>query len=206
MKIAGKIAGFGMLRKYLAAALFVAALASADRASATVETAAQFVDRFGNQAIAALAAPNLTDESREAVVRKLLRQGLDLAFIGRFVLGKHWARATAAQRGDYLALFEGYMVKTYAAWFARNAGRRLTVTGARQVNDKDVVVRTEIERLNDPPIVADWRVRVIGNRDRIIDIASNGISLAGNQRLEFDSVIKRNGMDGLIGFLRKRYL
>lgn len=192
-----------MVRKYLAAVVFLAVMAIADQGAASPETAAQFVNRFGNQAIEALSRPNLTEQDREALVRDLLRQGLDLAFIGRFVLGKHWRRATPAQRSDYLALFEGYVVKTYAAWFARNTGERLTVVGARQVNDKDVVVATRIDRLNGPPILAEWRVRAIAGRDSIIDIASNGISLAGNQRLEFDAVVKRHGLEGLIAFLRQ---
>ena len=198
------IAGLENLGKWLAAVVFLAALAVADRAAASPESAAQFVDRFGNQAIEALRGPGLGDAEREALVRDLLRRGLDLAFIGRFVLGKNWARATAAQQADYLALFEGYVVKTYASWFARNTGAGLTVVGARQVNDKDVIVSTRIERRNKPPILAEWRVRAIANQDRIIDIVSNGISLAGNQRLEFAAVIKRNGIDGLIAFLRKR--
>ena len=198
------IAGLENLGKWLAAVVFLAALAVADRAAASPESAAQFVDRFGNQAIEALRGPGLGDAEREALVRDLLRRGLDLAFIGRFVLGKNWARATAAQQADYLALFEGYVVKTYATWFARNVGERLTVVEARQVNSKDVVVRTRIERRNQPPIFAEWPVRAIDSRYRIIDIASNGISLAGNQRLEFEAVVRRNGIDGLIAFLRGR--
>ena len=187
-----------------ALATTVANMAIAGQGAASPETAAQFVNRFGSQAIEALGRPNLTDENREALVRDLLLQGLDLRFIGRFVLGKHWRGATPTQRSDYLALFESYMVKTYATWFARNTGERLIVVDARQVSDKDVVVRTQIDRRNDAPIIADWRVRFIDNRERIIDIASNGISLAGNQRLEFDAVIQRYGLDGLIAFLRER--
>ena len=94
-------------------------------------------------------------------------------------------------------------MKSYAAWFARNVGERLTVVEARQANPKDVVVQTRIDRLNNQPIFAEWRVRAIANRDRIIDIASNGISLAGNQRMEFAAVVKRHGIDGLIAFLRQ---
>ena len=194
----------GPLRKWLAAAVFLAALAVVDRGAASPETAAQFVNQFGNRAIEVLGAPGLTDADREALVRDLLRQGLDLAFIGRFVLDKHWGQATPAQQSDYLALFEGYVVKSYAAWFARNGGERLKVVEVRQANPKDVVVRTRIDRLNNPPIFAEWRVRAIADQDRIIDISSNGISLAGNQRLEFAAVIKRHGIDGLIAFLRKR--
>ena len=194
----------GRIRLYLAAVVFLAAMTSADQAAASPESAAQFVDAFGNQAIEALREPGLGDAERVALVRDLLRRGLDLAFIGRFVLGRNWARATAAQQADYLALFEGYVVKTYAAWFARNVGERLTVVEVRQANPKDVVVRTRIERRNQPPIFAEWRVRAIATQDRIIDIASKGISLAGTQRLEFEAVVKRNGIDGLIAFLRGR--
>ena len=194
----------GRIRLYLAAVVFLAAMTSADQAAASPESPAQFVDAFGNQAIEALREPGLGDAERVALVRDLLRRGLDLAFLGRFVLGRNWTRATAAQQADYLALFEGYVVKTYAAWFARNVGERLTVVEVRQANPKDVVVRTRIERRNQPPIFAEWRVRAIANQDRIIDIASNGISLAGNQRLEFEAVVKRNGIDGLIAFLRGR--
>lgn len=194
----------GLIRKWLAATVFLVALTVADQAAASPESAAQFVNQFGNRAIETLRTPGLTDANREAVVRDLLRQGLDLAFIGRFVMGKHWARATPAQQGEYLALFEGYMVKTYAAWFARNVGERLTVVEVRQASAKDVVVNSRIDRQGAPPIFAEWRVRTIAGQDRVIDIASNGISLAGNQRLEFDSVIKRHGIDGLIAFLRER--
>ncbi len=191
------------LRKCLAAAIFIAVMAAADPAYATVETAVQFVDGFGNRAIAALRGPNLSDEDREALVRDLLHQGFDVDFIGRFALGSHWPRATPAQQSDYLVLYEVYVVEIYAAWFARNTGERLTVVGARQANVKDVVVVTRIDRLNDQPIIAEWRVRAIAGRDRIIDIASNGVSLAGNHRLEFDAVIKRNGIVGLIALLRQ---
>ena len=194
----------GAIGQCLAVVVLLVVMAAAPQASATPESAARFVERFGNQALNALDAPNLTSENRETLVRDLLRRGLDLGFIGRFVLGRNWARATTAQRRDYLALYEGYVVKVYAAWLARITGERLTVIGAKQVNDKDVVVRTRIERRNNPPIFAEWRVRAINNQDRIIDIASNGISLAGNQRLEFAAVVKRHGIDGLIAFLRAR--
>lgn len=193
----------GTLRKLLAAAVLLAVMALSQPASATVETAAQFINQFGNQAIAALNRPNLTGRNREALVRELLRQGLDMDFIGRFAFGNYWSRAKPAQRSEYLALFEVYVVKSYAAWLASNSGERLLVVDARQANEKDVIVRTRIDNQGDAPIYVEWRVRAFAERERIIDIASNGISLAGNLRLEFGAVIKRNGIAGLIKFLRQ---
>ena len=194
----------GAIRQCLAVVVLLVVMAAAGQASASVESAVRFVERFGNQALNALDAPNLTSENRETLVRDLLRQGLEMNFIGRFAFGNYWRKAKPAQRSEYLALFEFYVVKIYASWLARNTGERLIVVDARQANEKDVIVRTRIDRRNDPPFYVEWRVRVFAGRERIIDIASNGISLAGNQRLEFSAVIKRNGIDGLITFLRER--
>lgn len=192
------------IRKTLAAAVLLAVMAVSQPASASVESAVQFISAFGNRAIEALNRPSLTRGDREALVRDLLRQGLEMNFIGRFAFGNYWRKAKPAQQSEYLALFEFYVVKIYASWLARNTGERLTVVDARQANEKDVIVRTRIDRRNDSPFYVEWRVRVFDERERIIDIASGGISLAGNQRLEFSAVIKRNGIDGLIKFLRER--
>ena len=190
--------------KMLAPALFVAVIGAGGTAQAAVNDAARFINQLGNQAIAALRAPGLTLEQRESQFRGLLAEGFDLRFIGRFVLGKYWRMATPAQRNDYLALFSEYVLQTYAARLGGYAGQSLTVIDARQASEKDVVVRTNIERPSAPPIVAEWRVRTTDGRFRIIDVAVEGISMAVTQRSEFASVVQRDGIDGLLTILRAR--
>ncbi len=192
------------IRKLLAPALFVAVIGAGDPASASVEAAAQFIDRLGNQAIETLRSPNLTLEQREAAFRGLLSRGFDLRYIGRFVLGKYWRRATPGQQSEYLALFSEFVLHTYSARFGGFVGETLTVVGTRQANDKDVVVRTRIDRPSNPPIVTDWRVRTTGNRYRIIDVMIKGISMAVTRRSEFAAVVQRDGIEGLLSILHAR--
>ena len=192
------------ISKLLAPALFVAMIGTGDPGFASVEVAAQFIDRLGNQAIETLRSPNLTLEQREARFRGLLAEGFDLAFIGRFVLGKYWRRATPGQQSEYLALFGEFVLHTYSARFEGYVGETLKVVGTRQANDKDVVVRTRIDRPSNPPIVTDWRVRATGNRYRIIDVMNKGISMAVTQRSEFAAVVQRDGIEGLLSVLRAR--
>ncbi len=192
------------IAKMLVPAIFVAVIGADSAGHASVNGAAQFINQLGNQAIEALRAPGLTLEQRESHFRSLLAQGFDLRFIGRFVLGKYWRMATPEQQNDYLALFGEYVLQTYSARLGGYAGESMTVVDARQATDKDVVVRTNIDRPSGPPIIAEWRVRTTDGRFRIIDVAVEGISMAVTQRAEFAAVVQRDGIDGLLTILRAR--
>ncbi len=175
-------------------------------ALASNEEAARFVHRLGNQTIETLAAPDLTLDQRKDQFRGLLIRGFDIPFIGRFVIGRHWRAATPDQRGDYMALYSEFFLQTYASRIGEYSGQTFTVTGARAVNAKDFVVRTQIKRPGGQPFNADWRVRKADGGYRVIDVMVEGVSLAITQRSEFASVAQRIGLDGLIATLRTRTL
>ncbi len=166
--------------------------------------ASELIRRLGEQAIAALGAPGASLEAREARFRSLLSEGFDLAFIGRFVLGRYWRQATPEQRSDYLALFGEYVLQTYSARLGGYAGESMTILSERPAGTKDVVVSTRILRPSGPPIEAAWRVRTTGGRYRIIDIMVEGVSMVVTQRSEFAAVVQRHGLQGLIEVLRAR--
>ena len=166
--------------------------------------ASELIRRLGEHAIAALGVPGASLEEREARFRSLLSEGFDLAFIGRFVLGRYWRQATPEQRSDYLALFGEYVLQTYSARLGGYAGESMTIISERPAGTKDVVVSTRILRPSGPPIDADWRVRTTGERYRIIDVMVEGVSMVITQRSEFAAVVQRHGLQGLIEVLRAR--
>jgi phospholipid transport system substrate-binding protein len=191
-------------RRVVVPAIFVALIALSSAVFASTEDAAKFVQRLGNQTIETLRAPDLTFDERQDRFRGLLTRGFDISFIGRFVLGRYWRAATSDQRGDYMALYSEFFLTTYAYRLGGYAGQTFVVTGARAANAKDVVVRSLIDRTGGPPLIADWRVRKIDGRYRVIDIMVEGISLAFTQRSEFASVARRGGLEGLLASLRSR--
>mgnify|MGYP001337989382 CR=1 FL=1 len=192
------------VRRLLIMVIVAALLGVTGSARATVNDAALFINQLGNQAITALRATDLTLSQREAKFRSLLSQGFDLRFIGRFVLGRDWRRATPEQQNDYIALYGEFLLQTYASRLGGYSGETMTVTGARQASEKDIVVSTTLDRPGGLDINADWRVRVIEGRYRIIDVAVEGISMAFTQRSDFAAVIKRDGIEGLLTILRAR--
>lgn len=176
-----------------------------DPATVTPDQAVSFIQDLSSKAINVLRDPNKTEEDREAIFRGMLKNGFDMKFIGRFVLGINWARATDQQRDEYQDLFNEYVLKTYSARLGGFTNEEFKVTGSQPAGKKDVMVHSEITRKGDgQPITADWRVRLVDGQPKVIDVVVEGVSMSISQRQEFTSVVQSKGMDGLLEMLRAR--
>ena len=140
-------------------------------------------------------------ENREAILADILRQGFDLPLIARFVLGRYWRPATLEQRDSYVDLFSRFVVKSYSRHLGAIAGGSFDVVGAEPIGKSDYLVTTILHRNSGPPFKAGWRVRLIDDKYKIIDVIVEGISMAMTQRQEFASVLKRDGVERLLQIL-----
>jgi phospholipid transport system substrate-binding protein len=188
----------------LAASLLIARAAHAQADQAALDGAVALIRNLADQAFGVLRRQDVSLEEREAVFRRLLREGFDMEFIGRFVLGKHWRELTPEQRAEYLDVFSEYVLQTYSRRLGGYAGQTFAVIGARPAGQQDAVVQTRIDQPSGPPILADWRVRPSAGGYRIVDVMVEGVSMAVTQRSEFGAVVQRDGVAGLIEALRAR--
>ena len=192
-----------MLSTILLVLVFLAALTRGSLAGDD-EDAAQFVRSFGDQAIAMLSDPALGPEDREREFRRLLTDGFHLELIGRFVLGRHWRRASDEERAEFQRLFEDYVVASYAQQLANYAGEQLVIQRGQVKGERGALVSSQITRPQGDPIQVEWRLRRAGEGWRIIDVVVEGISMAVTHRSEFSSVIGSHGgrIGGLLEVLR----
>jgi phospholipid transport system substrate-binding protein len=190
-------------RSLLAGAL---ALATARSASATtVDAAGAFVDRLGQDTIAVLDRVGKDPAARQQAIAALLDQSVDLELIARLCLGRHWRAASEAQRQQYVDLFRANVLAVLARRMGYyTGGEKFVVTAARPAGDDAMVASEIVYTTNDPPLRIEWRVRVTEGKPIIIDVLPEGVSLVLTYRSEFDEVVGRNGMDGLIAELRQR--
>ena len=189
---------------YSGAVLVFPNLLQAAATPQAIEGSAAFIKDLATQAIDILRSNSGNIEAREAQFRKLLSAGFDMPFIARFVLGKHWRKATPQQRSDYQALFTEFILQSYSRRMGGYSGETFAVSNAKKAGKKDVLVRTQIKRAGMPPIKADWRVRPKNGQYRIIDIMVEGVSMAVTQRAEFNAVIRQRSIQSLLQILRAR--
>jgi phospholipid transport system substrate-binding protein len=73
------------------------------------------------------------------------------------------------------------------------------VTGGRPIGTADCLVSTRITlRPQTQPSQVEWRVRQKGPEPKIIDVVAEGVSLVITNRAEFDAIVNRRGLDGLL--------
>ncbi len=170
------------------------------------QEAADFVRDFSNRAIVMLSDESLDQEARIEEFRQLLTAGFHLELIGKFVLGRHWRRASEAERAEFAQLFEDYLVASYAQKLSEYGGEKLVVQGGRPKGKSGAVVASRVVPPEGTPFQVEWRLRRAGDGWRIIDVVVEGVSMAVTQRSEFSSVIASRGgkIDGLLDALRRQ--
>lgn len=172
--------------------------------AADTDGAVAHVRQLAEQVMVVLRRTDMTLAQREATLRPLFHNDFDLEFIGRFALGKNWARATPEQRADYLVLFGEFVVKTTVKRLGGFVGDSFTITAAKAVGDDDVLALSRVERAGESPVAAGWRVRPVGGRHQIIDISVAGLSLSQARRGEFANLTRDKGVEGLLLVLEAR--
>ena len=171
----------------------------------TVDAAGAFVDRLGQDTISVLDRVGKDPVARQQAIAALLDESVDLELIARLCLGRHWRAASEAQRQQYVDLFRANVLAVLARRMGYyTGGEKFVVTAARPAGDDAMVASEIVYTTNDPPLKIEWRVRVTEGKPIIIDVLPEGVSLVLTYRSEFDEVVGRNGMDGLIGELRQR--
>ena len=170
--------------------------------SASPDGAAHFIEGLIDEAIAVLRIPVEARASRESQFRTLLQDKFDVPLITRLVVGRHWRRATDAQKQAFMLVFEEHIVKIYTSQLGVYNEEIVAIRNVASRTERDTIVGTEVMRSSDAPLQLDWLVREEAGAYRVIDIAAEGVSLMTTKRSEFSSVIQRDGLDGLIEKLR----
>lgn len=185
----------------------MAPAAAQARPAAAVQApeAGVFIARLAERAIAGLTNENTPKAEREHQFRKLLNDGFDVPHIARFVLGRYWRLASEPERAEYLALFEDFIVNSYAQRFGEYAGENLKVIATKAAGD-DIGVLSDLMRPNGPPVKLEWKLRRDGATFKITDVVVEGVSMSITQRDDFSATIQRSGgkVEGLLAVLRDK--
>jgi phospholipid transport system substrate-binding protein len=178
--------------------------AQAENAQDMTEEAEAFIQELANNTLETLDDIRMTQEERDQQFHELLKEGFEIPYLSKLVLGRHRKKATREQLRDFERLFPDFIISVYSARLQEYGDERFNVTGSSPTGKRDLYVHSEFSRKGRNPFIASWRVRLMDDNLRIIDIVVGGISMLQTQREEFSSRIAKVGMDGLLDDLRDR--
>lgn len=175
-----------------------------DRAVDDARGAIEFIQHLSEETIAVWSDSNMTEEERYSAFRMIFEEATDIDLLARGMLGRHYRTATAAQRSAYMQAMSDYIIAEFDKRMAQIGFKSLEVTGTKPASGKrgHLFVRTEVERDQGDPILADWRVRKKNGQFQIVNLEFEGINLMITNRDVFSSKVKDDGLDGLISWLK----
>jgi phospholipid transport system substrate-binding protein len=146
----------------------------------------------------------LGQSGRFTQLAPVIRRSFDIASMARLSIGPSWTGLSDAQRQQATESFGRYISAIYADRFDSYDGQKLEVTG-EQPAPSGVMVKSQIIKANGEPVKVDYMMRRNGETWLISDIYLDGaISEIATRRSEFATILKNDGIDGLIAALNRK--
>jgi len=169
----------------------------------------QLVQKITNEVLAALKSDKELAAGDKQKALKLAEEKvlpyIDFEQATRLAVGRAWKQASPEQQKKLVGEFRNMLVRTYSNAIGTYQGQTLKVLPSRGKQDpEDTTVRTQFVRPGGQPLPIDFAMRKTQQGWKVYDITVEGVSLVLTYRSEFDSVVKQEGIDGLIKRLTQK--
>jgi phospholipid transport system substrate-binding protein len=147
--------------------------------------------------------PELGYSGRRDQIAPVIETSFDLGFIARKSAGRHWKQLTGVEQAQIVEALSRFSIATYAARFSSYDGERFELLSeAPGVHDTTLVATRIVS--DERTVRLDYRLHQIDGRWLIIDVMLDGsVSELALRRSEYASILKREGLDGLLAALEK---
>jgi phospholipid transport system substrate-binding protein len=197
MKKIMQITGAAMLL----GATLAAPIVPAQAAVVANQDAGTFVSSLGAEAFGVLKTGN--KNAVRAKFREVLSQYFALDALGDRLIRRWAAQITPAQKAAYRAAIPNFIIGTYSDNLYDYANATMKVVRTTPAGSGFNVV-TQVQKPGAQPITAVWSVAKVGGGFKVTNATVAGINLALAQQADFDAIIQRKGIDGLIAMMKAR--
>ena len=170
--------------------------------------AQKYVDNFGNRVVLILEQPHLNIEKKRLALETILREYIDIEWISRFVLAKHYNTLDSNQRNDFKDTYYKFLISNYTSKFDNYYGGELQITDSISRGNYYIVKSLFNLGNNSKSIKFDFRLRRNPKTSefRMLDVAIEGVSLIEAHRSDFVSFINHNGFEKFIANIKQKSL
>ena len=166
--------------------------------------AIQFIENLALETQTIWSDSKFSAQERSDAFRGLFEQATDINILARGMLGRHYRTINTEQKRAYMAAMRDYIVAEFDKRMEQIGFKSLEIVGTAPASGKrgHLFVKTQIMRYEGEPIFVDWRVRKKNGKFQIINMDFEGINLMITNRDVFAAKVKKNGVDGLIIWLK----
>ncbi len=164
-------------------------------------------------------------EQLNTTLLQCMKKGQELGFAGRYALlepvmkkyffyslmvkkstGSWWRSMTASQQKELLEKYITWSISSYADRFTSYKGQQFIVAATRPVHKKYMQVVVHIVKADKRKRVLEYLLTLDQNKKlwRIVDVRVKGVSQLALTRAQFKSILKKQGIEGLLALLNDK--
>lgn len=147
---------------------------------------------------------DLDYQQRFEQIAPIVDATLDIATISRLALGRHWRVFDDMQKSEFLQKFRELSVSTYAHRFSAYNDEKFEILEQEPPNRGRVIVRSELQLQDKPPIEFEYHLAESENDWRIVNIVVQGVSDLALKRGEYNAVLSDGDLGELLSELDRQ--
>lgn len=167
--------------------------------------------RRANESVAALLEkkPEPGSDAEKRLVAQMssqLRSFLDVEELGQRALADHWKALTSAQRKQFLTLLRALVENNYVKAMRSNLEYEVRyLEETEESGSRRVATELQLKRNGrNETMSVDYVLRKEGDTWRAYDLVTDGVGLVENYRGQFNKIIAKEGIAGLLERMRKK--
>lgn len=140
----------------------------------------------------------------QSKIDEIIVPRLDFNTMTKLAVGKFWRQADGDQKIELVTEFRRFLMNTYTSTLTEYSGEGISFDPFRpESRDDRAVVKSTFTQSGGSDVPVLYKLR---EKDgwTIYDIEVNNISLVTSYRTAFASEIRKGGIDGLLGTLKKK--
>jgi phospholipid transport system substrate-binding protein len=198
-----------MKRVFLAVLVLLSVTSSLVADAAPKKTATEAM-KDANARLRTMLAKTPPDQAPSAAVAKQvtgeLRDLFDIALLTQRALVDQWDKMTPAQRTELVDTLRQIVEKNYLSQLRSNLDYKIDY-GSEEKQGEEVLVHTIIRgKKNGRPtkIKVDYKLVAQGDEWRVYDVITEDVSILDNYRSQFNRIIAKEGVPGLIARMKAK--
>jgi phospholipid transport system substrate-binding protein len=169
----------------------------------------ELVQSLTDEVMAAIKADKELAAGDKDKVLKLAEQKIlphvDFEEATRLAASRAWSQASAEQKRKLITEFRAMLLRSYSNAMGTYTGQQARLLPSRNKQaGSEATVRYQLTRSGGRAVQIAYELRRTAQGWKIYDISVEGMSLVLTYRTEFDSIVKQEGIEGLIRRLTQK--
>lgn len=150
-----------------------------------------------------VASKKLPVKSLDKKLEEIIFPVFDFEAMARSTVAAHWDNADPNERKEFVDLFSRLLARTYLKRIRENIVDSTLEVTSEKSDGSQAEVQTVAEGKGER-IKVDYKLHLVGGQWRVYDVKIENVGLVANYRTEFNSLIRKDGMAGLIAKLKEK--